>query len=524
MLYKRPSLRRGGTPTGIETLEPRVQAQKGLFVRDEITNELRPSKGIFSSDFNKQVFNADGTPIKFELKKPSDFADDALLLFGPGKFLKAGGAGLNILKQAGKFGTKPDFYGTTTGVLSKNLEKAPLFSNQRIREVIRPYTSGIMETTKAAGRGTKDFFKNYGIAAGTGGGLGTAAFFGLGDYLEDEPGKSGELPGEDDPTLDEGDSLSGIIDKVVSDKKTKKEKKGKTEDSFKTEFNKQYNRLEKFLGANKSEDKGRLALALSEAIGTPGSISDKASVLNKSLLNIAAGRKKDKKDLTKLAFAAATEIEKANIAAGKKSFEEKRYDKLLQNVNIVNNPVNFSKEEVDEAKASIRNISNLQELLKGSKGDFTLTGNTLTVAIAEAQKIQRKLDKELAKDNPDLSKIQGYQKSLRVFQALLNKDLSGISTALGLKKGGRVNLAESFPGTAGEAANTEPATQTANIDKLSFNELRTRLPKEITDDIVVLLSNDDQALQDFAYIRTQGDIDKFNLKYGVTLVLPPESA
>jgi hypothetical protein len=38
------------------------------------------------------------------------------------------------------------------------------------------------------------------------------------------------------------------------------------------------------------------------------------------------------------------------------------------------------------------------------------------------------------------------------------------------------------------------------------------------------LVNDDQALQDFSYIRTQGDVNSFNLKYGVTLVLPPESA
>ena len=29
-----------------------------------------------------------------------------------------------------------------------------------------------------------------------------------------------------------------------------------------------------------------------------------------------------------------------------------------------------------------------------------------------------------------------------------------------------------------------------------------------------------EAIQDFAYIRTQGDVDAFNLKYGVNLVLP----
>ena len=94
--------------------------------------------------------------------------------------------------------------------------------------------------------------------------------------------------------------------------------------------------------------------------------------------------------------------------------------------------------------------------------------------------------------------------------------------ALQLKEGGIVNLAESFPGTVGEAAETQK-TPTANVDKLDFNALRTRLPKEISDDIVRLLANDDEALQDFAYIKTQGDVNTFNLKYGVTLVLPPQA-
>jgi hypothetical protein len=65
-----------------------------------------------------------------------------------------------------------------------------------------------------------------------------------------------------------------------------------------------------------------------------------------------------------------------------------------------------------------------------------------------------------------------------------------------------------------------PAAQTP---KLSFEELRNRLPKEITNDIIELIANSQQALQDFSFIRTQGDVDKFNIKYGVNLVLPAQS-
>ena len=60
-------------------------------------------------------------------------------------------------------------------------------------------------------------------------------------------------------------------------------------------------------------------------------------------------------------------------------------------------------------------------------------------------------------------------------------------------------------------------------DQLSYEELRSRLPVEITDDIVRLLSSSAAALGDFAQIQTQQDVDNFNAKYGVNLVLPSEA-
>ena len=65
---------------------------------------------------------------------------------------------------------------------------------------------------------------------------------------------------------------------------------------------------------------------------------------------------------------------------------------------------------------------------------------------------------------------------------------------------------------------TEGAPQSS--DNLSYEELRARLPREITDDIVVILSESPQALIDFSEIQTQTDVDEFNMKYGVNLALP----
>ena len=79
----------------------------------------------------------------------------------------------------------------------------------------------------------------------------------------------------------------------------------------------------------------------------------------------------------------------------------------------------------------------------------------------------------------------------------------------------------------------EPDVVTSNVDfggtttpikpveKLDYATLRDRLPKEINDQVVQLLASSEQALQDFAYITSQNDVNNFNVKYGVNLIIPP---
>jgi len=64
---------------------------------------------------------------------------------------------------------------------------------------------------------------------------------------------------------------------------------------------------------------------------------------------------------------------------------------------------------------------------------------------------------------------------------------------------------------------------TSNANPISYEQLRARLPQEITDDIVQLMVNSVEALEDFAMISTQQDVDNFNKKYSVQLVLPAEA-
>jgi len=116
----------------------------------------------------------------------------------------------------------------------------------------------------------------------------------------------------------------------------------------------------------------------------------------------------------------------------------------------------------------------------------------------------------------------------------------------GMKKGGRVGMEEGgissdYTETDTEVVSEEgdrgmmdlvaqQTTQTTpapvqqisaeQVKPLTYNELRARLPKEITNEVVNLLSKSQQALVDFANITTQKDVVEFNAKYGVNLVLP----
>ena len=88
-----------------------------------------------------------------------------------------------------------------------------------------------------------------------------------------------------------------------------------------------------------------------------------------------------------------------------------------------------------------------------------------------------------------------------------------------MKAGGRVGYQEAGP-VMGQAMPDE--TMPEDLGGISYDELRARLPQEVTDDVIHLLANSKEALEDFATIQTEQDVANFNKKYGVNLVLPAE--
>ena len=72
------------------------------------------------------------------------------------------------------------------------------------------------------------------------------------------------------------------------------------------------------------------------------------------------------------------------------------------------------------------------------------------------------------------------------------------------------------------AAPTVGETQAVpeEVQPMSFEELRMQLPDYISDDIVMLLSKNPEALMDLAEAQTAADLEMFEQKYNVQITVP----
>ena len=131
----------------------------------------------------------------------------------------------------------------------------------------------------------------------------------------------------------------------------------------------------------------------------------------------------------------------------------------------------------------------------------------------EVQRILRAIKAQLMKENPN--KYQGEEDI-----GLLQDAKTEFEAFFGLQQmaeGGRAGFMQGGGADMGQMPATEDAP------KIDFDTLRARLPKEIGDDIVRLIAASPEAFEDFAVIQTQQDVDLFNQKYNVELVLPAEA-
>jgi len=146
--------------------------------------------------------------------------------------------------------------------------------------------------------------------------------------------------------------------------------------------------------------------------------------------------------------------------------------------------------------------------------------------IEDAQSKTPKYDPELGEDDPQLimDAFIEFRKQVR--------ELRATGGRVGYQGGGAEGVVSTggYDTTGRPAYDMEGGFQPSNIpgmpeelSDISYEELRARLPQEVSNEIVRLLANSAEALEDFATIQTEQDIANFNKKYGVNLVLPAEA-
>ncbi len=138
------------------------------------------------------------------------------------------------------------------------------------------------------------------------------------------------------------------------------------------------------------------------------------------------------------------------------------------------------------------------------------------VKSSKGQTIFMEISEKLYEDNPGNYDGENDPQLIRDAIEEVKKILGAFSG------GGRAGYAngEMVEEQVTETETMAPGPMAQSDNPISYDQLRARLPNEITDDIVELMANSAEALEDFAMISSQQDVDLFNQKYSVNLVLP----
>jgi hypothetical protein len=292
---------------------------------------------------------------------------------------------------------------------------------------------------------------------------------------------------------------------------------------IKAEVKKESEMLRELLKDDKYS-RGEAALIIAGALAEPGSISDKIKKATELAAPVARKRREEDKAITLASYKLAKEKEREQIKAGKGTEYIRNIEATAESMSKQPGETR-SKQEIKDALLSIKSpgsTSRIQQLEKISPNILDAAGDIsrlqTELAAATSDKDKKRILSDIERKLSDIRTISDYPEFDTVFP--------GLRKRLNLKEGGRAKFAEGTEVeddivTSEVSFGSGSETVTEPVQQLSYQELRDRLPPEITDDVVNLISNNTEALQEFAYIRTQDDVNGFNTKYGVNLVIPP---
>jgi hypothetical protein len=221
-------------------------------------------------------------------------------------------------------------------------------------------------------------------------------------------------------------------------------------------------------------------------------------------------------------------LEKINIAKNKKTATELK-------LNAAEDAANILAKYGSVDKIPPRERTEYFDKRKIAVGDLT-PGAAIKLATLEVEQ-DDSLEAQGATEEQINKRIKDLARRLLMNQSDLFKEMNA--------QGGRVGFQEGTPDptlpqpkpkgpmddrkvenlmkAAPALENPGEVKQMAMKDEDVYAALRRRLPKEITDDVVRLIAYNPEAFADFADISDQSDVDSFNEKYNVQLVLPVEN-
>ena len=256
-----------------------------------------------------------------------------------------------------------------------------------------------------------------------------------------------------------------------------------------------------------------LAGAPSQGKGIKGLIATASPTLGKIGVDVAgsldkrmaaAKQRRDKQISDTVTTGAALEV--AKIKANRPFETQLAADKVADfyNKQIETTEDESRKKELQELRDNkIINIYTKNNLSRALGGIYS------TQNIEEATELAIR---QLKKGKPD-----SYNPTLEEIQPIVSRYLKGLQQAAesqSLFDDEDKIEKKALGGMTGEGTEQEKPMP------LTYDELKARLKGQVSDDIVKLLSQSYEALADFAQITTQADVNSFNQKYQVELVLP----
>ena len=308
---------------------------------------------------------------------------------------------------------------------------------------------------------------------------------------------------------------------------------------------------------DKNMTRGEVALILAESLATPGGFNKKLATARSLAVPLAREKSKEDKAYKLEAYKRFKDKEEAQIKYGQPTTntkEIKNIAKARYEQHLIDTGGKPTKTMADIEREYIVERSKSPSETRGGELLDSAAKTAILPAIEDIRLYSKNLrDAELTKDKrsierarknleDSLGKLSTYQIIPEfkgsIYEKMLEGALSG--TRVNKKNGGRIGYAYGSPMSnninTGEDINNPEGVSQLEVDdeqsptgivgekpvqKLDYTTLRTRLPKEINDQVVALLASSEAALQDFAYITTQNDVNNFNIKYGVNLIIPP---